>query len=98
MPQKTTQSKEKYELCLYITGSSPQSSKAVSNMKMICEKYLNGIYVLEIIDIHQQPQLAQTAQLIAVPTLIKTSPLPAKRLVGDMTDIDKVLRGLGLSF
>jgi circadian clock protein KaiB len=85
-----------YKLSLYITGASPNSSRAISNLKNICDKYLKDKYELEIIDIYQKPLVAESEQVIALPMLIKRLPLPARRLIGDMSDINKVLRGLGL--
>jgi circadian clock protein KaiB len=85
-----------YVLRLYVTGASPNSIKAISNIKTICEKYIAGNYKLEIIDIHQQPLLAKTDQVIALPLLLKLSPLPVKRLIGNMSDTEKVLKGLAL--
>lgn len=86
-----------YSLCLYITGAGPQSVLAVNNIKHICETYLHGQYELEIIDVYQQPGAAISEQIIAAPTLVKKSPLPVKKLIGDMSDTRKVLLGLGLA-
>lgn len=83
-----------YQLRLFITGASPNSVRAVSNLKSICEQYIRGNYKLEIIDVYQQPMLAKEEQLIALPMLIKTSPGNTRRLIGDMSDTPKVLRGL----
>jgi len=88
---------EGYVLRLLVTGATPNSSRAISNLKEICETYLKGRYELEIIDVYQQPLIAESEQIIALPLLIKKSPLPQKRLIGDMSDIEKVLRGLSLS-
>ena len=85
-----------YVLRLFVTGASPNSIRAISNLKQICEKHIKGKYSLEIIDVYQQKALAESEQIIALPLLIKTLPLPQRRLVGDMSDEDKVLRGLGL--
>lgn len=86
-----------YHLNLFITGASPNSVKAINNIKSICEKYLKDKYVLEIIDVYQIPEIAQREQIIALPTLLKKGPGPGRRLVGDMSDTDKVLRGLGIA-
>src|SRR6478736_2375632 len=83
-----------YILKLYITGASPNSVKAINNIKIICEKYLKGNYKLEIVDIYQQPLVAKSEQVIAIPMLIKSAPLPVKRLIGNMSDTEKVLKGL----
>jgi circadian clock protein KaiB len=84
-------------LRLYVTGASSNSIRAISNLKQICEKYIKGKYSLEIIDVYQQKELAEIDQIIALPLLIKTFPLPQRRLIGDMSDQDKVLRGLGIT-
>ena len=88
--------KQVYILRLFITGASPNSSRAIANLKEICEMHLKGNYELEIIDVYQQPLIAQSEQVIALPMLIKMSPSPVRRLIGDMSDTEKVLRGLGL--
>lgn len=87
---------EKYILRLYITGMTPNSKRAVENVKKICEEYLKGRYELEVIDIYQQPTLAQQEQIIAAPTLIKKLPGPLRKLIGDMSNTEKVLVGLDL--
>ncbi|HUQ84850.1 MAG TPA: circadian clock KaiB family protein [Candidatus Limnocylindrales bacterium] len=88
--------KSKYVLRLYVTGATPQSIKAVKNIKEICEDHLKNHYSLEIIDIYQQPILAEGDQIIAAPTLIKQLPYPLKKLIGDMSDTERVLVGLDL--
>jgi circadian clock protein KaiB len=85
-----------YRLRLFITGASPNSTRAISNLKEICETYLKENYELEIIDVYQQPLIAQTEQIVALPLLIKKSPGVERRLIGDMSDKEKVLRGLGI--
>jgi circadian clock protein KaiB len=85
-----------YRLTLYITGASPNSVKAVHNIKSICEQFLQNNYELEIIDIYQQPLLAKSEQIIALPLLVRHTPMPVKRLIGNMSDREKVLRGLDL--
>jgi circadian clock protein KaiB len=86
-----------YVLRLFVTGASSNSVRAISNLKQICETHIKGNYSLEIIDVYQQKAIAETEQIIALPLLIKTLPLPSRRLIGDMSDTDKVLRGLGLT-
>ncbi len=85
-----------YKLRMYVTGASPNSAKAISNIKNICDEHLSGRYDLEIIDIYQEPLIAQREQVVAIPMLVKSSPLPLKRLIGDMSDTKKVLSALGL--
>ena len=87
---------EMYVLKLFVTGILPNSIHAIKNANAICEQYLEGRYELEIIDIYQQPSLAITEDIIAVPVLIKKFPLPEERMIGDLSDIEKVLIGLDL--
>ena len=86
----------KYLLRLYVSRSTLKSRVAVENIKRVCEEHLHGRYHLEVIDIHDQAGLARDEQIVAVPTLIKRLPRPLQRLVGDMSDLDKVLLGLDL--
>lgn len=81
---------------MYITGATPNSIRALINIKQICEEHLKGRYLLEIIDVYQQKELAEKEQLIALPLLIKKQPLPVRRIIGDLSDTPKVLKGLGL--
>lgn len=84
-------------LRLFITGATPNSLRAVSNLREICETHLAGKYTLEIIDVYQQPAIAQQEQLIALPLLIKKFPLPERRLIGDLSNKQKVLNALMLN-
>ena len=95
--KKTGETKtEKYVLRLYVTGMTPKSIRAISNLKKICEEHLGGRYDLQVIDIYQQPTLAKGEQIIAAPTLIKKLPLPLRRLIGDMSNTEKILLGLDM--
>jgi circadian clock protein KaiB len=97
MEQTDSQSRTaKYVLRLYINGSTLKSTLAVKNIKQVCEQHLNGRYDLEIIDICQHANLARDEQIVAVPTLIKRLPRPLRRLIGDLSDQNKVLFGLDL--
>lgn len=87
---------DKYILRLFVTGILPNSARAVFNINAICEKYLQGRYELEVIDIYQQPSLALAEEIIAIPVLIKKFPLPEERLIGDLSNTEKVLKGLHL--
>lgn len=87
---------ERYVLRLYITGTTPKSLRAVKSIKGICEAHLDGRYDLEVVDIFQQPSLASGEQIVAVPTLVKQLPFPVRRLIGDLTDKERVLLGLDL--
>ncbi len=85
-----------YVLRLYIAGTTPRSTRAVMNIKEICEKALASRYDLEVIDIYQQPSLAKDCQIIAAPTLIKELPPPLRKFIGDMSNTEKILLGLDL--
>lgn len=87
---------EKYVLRLYITGMTPASTRAIANIKKICEEHLRGRYELDVIDIFQQPVLAKGEQIIAAPTLIRRLPLPLRKFIGDMSNTEKILLGLDL--
>jgi circadian clock protein KaiB len=86
-----------YQLRLYITGTTTRSSQAISNIRALCDEFLPGHYDLEVVDIYQQPTEAAKEQIIAAPTLIKQFPIPPKRLIGDLSDRDKVMVGLSLT-
>ncbi len=86
----------RYSLRLYIAGMTQQSVQAVANIKKICEENLRGRYELKVIDLYQQPLLAQGEQIIALPTLIKKLPLPLRRIIGDLSNTERVLVGLDL--
>jgi len=82
---------------LYVTGASPNSSRAISNLKVLFEKYIKGGYQLQVIDVYQQPQIAETVDIIALPLLIRKLPLPERRLIGDMSNEQKILKSFGLN-
>lgn len=85
-----------YLLRLYVVGQSPKSVKAITNIKKICMDNLQGRYELEVIDLYQQPQLAKDYQIIAVPTLVRKLPPPLNRIIGDLSDTERVLVGLDI--
>ena len=85
-------------LRLYVAGSTPQSSRAIRNLKAICETHLPGRYVLTVIDLYAQPELAREDQIVVAPTLIRQSPRPVRRVVGDLSNTDRVLAALDLPF
>lgn len=85
-----------FVLRLFVTGASPNSVRAISNLKELCEEYLQGKYSLEVIDVYQETAIAQQEQIVALPLLIKKYPFPERRMIGDLSDTDKVLKGLGL--
>lgn len=87
----------KYLLKLFITGKSPRSELCIANLKRICDGKLGELYELIIIDVLERPQLAEDAKILATPTLIKEVPPPKRRIIGDMSDTEKVLFGLDLN-
>ena len=87
---------ERYVLRLYIAGLTPRSTLAVQNIRKICEEHLEGRYELEVVDIYQQPTLAEGEQIIAAPTLVKKLPLPLRRFIGDMSNTERILVGMDL--
>jgi circadian clock protein KaiB len=90
------QSDERYVLRLYVTGTTPNSTRALQNIRAICEEKLEGRYALEVIDIYQHPELIQREQVVVAPTLVKSLPAPVRRLIGDLSDTERVLVGLDL--
>jgi circadian clock protein KaiB len=85
-----------YVLRLYVAGMTPKSTRAVTNIKKICEDHLAGRYSLEVIDLYKRPALADGEQIIAAPTLLKKLPLPLRRFIGDMSNTEKIIVGLDL--
>ena len=88
--------KRHYVLKLFVAGNSSLSASAIQNIRRICDTHIQGNYDLEVVDIFQQPDLARSEQIVAVPTVIKILPLPLKRLVGDLSEGDRLLVGLDL--
>jgi circadian clock protein KaiB len=86
----------KFVLKLYVTGKTPRAEQAINNLRRICEEDLRGQYELQIIDVLEHPQLAEDEKILATPTLIKRLPPPLRRVIGDLTDKEKVLLGLDL--
>lgn len=85
------------ELRLYTTGITPLSSRAIVNVRRLCEAYLDGNYALEIVDVMKHPEVLKQDQIIAAPTLIKRRPLPARRFIGDMSATETILKGLDVA-
>jgi len=88
---------EGYNLRLYVAGQTPKSMAAISNLKRICETHLPGRYNITIIDLMKDPALAQRDQIVAIPTLIRHLPEPLKRIIGDLSNVEKVLVGLDIA-
>ncbi|HPX51703.1 MAG TPA: circadian clock KaiB family protein [Deltaproteobacteria bacterium] len=85
---------EVWELRLYVAGQTPKSIRAFANLKRICEEYLAGKYRIEVVDLMENPQLAQGDQILAVPTLVRKLPPPIKKIIGDLSNTERVLVGL----
>jgi circadian clock protein KaiB len=85
-----------FELRLYVAGQTPKSMTALSNLKKYCEEHLQGQYKIEVIDLLKHPQLAEGDQILAIPTLVRKVPLPVRKIIGDLSNEEKVLVGLDL--
>jgi circadian clock protein KaiB len=85
-----------WDLRLYVAGQSPKSLVAVTNLKKVCEEYLAGQYHIEVIDLLQNPQLAKGDQIVAIPTLVRKLPEPVRKIIGDLSNTERVLVGLQL--
>lgn len=85
-----------YELNLYVTGMTPRSARAIENLRAFCARHLQGRHTLRIFDIYQQPSLARAEQLVAAPTLVRRMPLPQRRLIGDLSDPERVRKALDI--
>jgi circadian clock protein KaiB len=88
--------KQQFVLRLYVTGMTPRSTRAIRAVRAICEESLAGRYELEIIDVYQQPELIRDEQIFATPTLVKKTPQPERRMIGDMSDRARLIAGLGI--
>ncbi len=85
-----------WELRLYVAGKTPKSLTALSNLKKYCERYLKGLYQIEVIDLLEKPQLAEGDQIFAIPTLVRKVPEPMRKIIGDLSNEEKVLVGLDI--
>ncbi len=88
--------KTKYVLHLYVSGNTKRSTNAILNLRKLCDEYLKGRYELEVIDIYQQPSLARQDQILATPTLVKHLPLPIRKVIGDLSETERILIGLDI--
>jgi circadian clock protein KaiB len=94
--KSATPKEKKFVLKLYVTGATRISQRAIQNLKQICEEYLSGGYDLEVVDVYKTPEMARAAEILASPTLVKEVPAPVRRLIGDLSQRDRVLLLLGL--
>jgi circadian clock protein KaiB len=93
---QSRRSPKAYELRLYVAGQTPKSVAAFANLKKICEEHLAGRYHIEVIDLLKKPQLASGDQILAIPTLVRKLPEPIRKIIGDLSDTERVLVGLNL--
>lgn len=94
--KSTKTQKERWQLRLYVAGNTPKSVAALANLKRYCEEHLQGRYELEVIDLLVQPQLAAGDQILAIPTLVRKVPVPVRKIIGDLSNEEKVLVGLDI--
>ena len=87
----------RYKLRLYVAGAAGNSSRAIANLRAVCEAHLAGRYDLEVVDVHQDYGLAGDEQIVALPMLIRLEPSPTRRLIGDMSNTEKLMKGLGIT-
>jgi circadian clock protein KaiB len=85
-----------YSLRLFVTGTTPRSVRAIRNIRAICEDHLQGRYDLEVIDVYQHPERIQPEQIVVIPTLVKEQPLPLRKMIGDLSNTERVLAGLDI--
>ena len=96
LPPEFADQPQAWNMRLYIAGQTPKSLRALANLTQICEEYLAGKYHIEIIDLLENPQLASTDQILAIPTLIRKLPEPVRKIIGDLSNVERVLVGLDL--
>ena len=95
-PSKTPKTSDIWELRLYVAGQTPKSITAFANLKKICEEHLKGKYTIEVIDLCKNPQLAAGDQILAIPTLVRKLPQPIRKIIGDLSNTERVLVGLDI--
>src|SRR5262249_8556447 len=87
---------EKIEMRLYVVGQTPNAIRRIANLKAICENHLKGRYIIDVVDLLEKPQLARGDQIVAIPSLVRKLPLPVRKIIGDLSDSERVLVGLNL--
>jgi len=95
-PPAKPRAEKLWQLRLYVAGQTPKSLTAFSNLKQICETHLSGRYTIEVIDLVEHPQLSRGDQILAIPTLVRKLPMPVRKIIGDLSDTERVLVGLDL--
>ncbi|MFI5072190.1 MAG: circadian clock KaiB family protein [Terriglobales bacterium] len=94
--KKNSSSEPVVDLRLYVAGQTPRSQAAISNLKMICDDHLEGRYTIEVIDLLKNPALARDHQILAIPTLVRRLPVPIRKIIGDLSDTERVVVGLDI--
>ena len=94
--ERQVENGKEYKLRLYVAGQTPKSLQAFANLKKICEEHLQGRYHIEVVDLLENPQLAKGDQILAIPTLVRRLPPPLRKIIGDLSDTERVLIGLDL--
>jgi circadian clock protein KaiB len=97
MVKRLSAKKKKFTFKLFVTGATSRSAKAITNLTVLCESHLKGQYELEVVDLYKQPERARNEQILAAPTLVKTSPLPLRRFIGDLSNTEHLMAGLELA-
>ena len=97
MNDATNDATKKWNLRLYVAGQTPKSIVALANLKRICDEHMHGQYEIEVVDLMENPQLARRDQIVAIPTLVRELPAPLKRIIGDLSNTEKVLVGLDVT-
>jgi circadian clock protein KaiB len=95
-PQSDSSKRERWNLRLYVAGKTPRSMTAFQNLKNICEEHLKGKYHIEVVDLLENPTLARGDQILAIPTLVRKLPQPIRKIIGDLSDTERVLVGLDI--
>jgi circadian clock protein KaiB len=95
-PKSCSRPAKLWQLRLYVAGQTPKSLAAFSNLRKICETHLSGSYSIEVVDLSEQPQLSKGDQILAIPTLVRKLPQPVRKIIGDLSDTERVLVGLDL--
>lgn len=95
-PTAVVEEEERWELRLYVAGQSPKSLRALSNLRKLCEQHLAGRYAIEVIDLVEEPSLARSDDILAIPTLVRRMPAPLRKIIGDLSNTERVLVGLSI--
>ena len=95
-PKAESKARREWELKLYVAGETPKSVRAIANLRQLCEQHIPGMYRIEVVDLMKNPTLAKGDQILAIPTLVRKLPMPIRKILGDLSDTERVLVGLDL--